>query len=171
MRKVGAFLLGLSVAIGGQALLASEPVASVMARDNPAPPEAASVRFVATGVERVIDADTFAIDREWTPWRYLDWSIRVRGIDTPESTWRAACAEERALGLRATEYAKALIAQHGHKVRVRNVAFDKYGGRLVADVALSDGSSYAGRLMVAGYARPYDGTGPKPDWCAIGERG
>lgn len=144
-------------------------LALAVVQDNPAPPN--DVRFVVTGVERIIDADTFVIDRKWTPWRYLTWSVRVRGIDTPESTWRAKCAQEQALGIEATRFAESLIEQHGRKVRIRNVAFDKYGGRLVADATLSDGSSFSGHLISRGYALPYNGVGPKPDWCRIGERG
>lgn len=147
-----------------------------LAVDTPPHPDAKHVRAVSTTVTRVIDGDTFVISRVWAPWRYLEWDIRVRGIDTPEKGAAAKCADEKRLGLQATEYARAVIAEHDNKVRVKNVAHDKYGGRLVADVDFEDGTTLASYLITIGYARPYAGFGPKPNWCPApaqmsGERG
>ena len=134
-------------------------------KDTPAPAEAKHVRAITTGVTRVIDGDTFVIDRKWTPWRYLVWSIRSRGIDTPEKGGTAKCPAEKVLGKQVTDWVILLFASKGNEVRLRNIAFDKYGGRLVADVSFSDGTLLNDYLTQYGYGAPYDGTGPKPNWC------
>jgi endonuclease YncB( thermonuclease family) len=103
-------------------LLAQDPLG---ARDTPAHPDAKHVRAVTTGVTKVIDGDTFTIDRKWTPWRYLEWDIRSRGIDTPEKGYTAKCAREKQLGLQATILVQNLMASKEYKVRLKDIAFDK----------------------------------------------
>jgi endonuclease YncB( thermonuclease family) len=76
----------------------------------------------------------------------------------------AKCEKERVLGLEA----KAFLTDWAMKyetMMARNIAWDKYGGRIVADVEIA-GTSVAREMINRGYAKPYYGTGPKPDWCS-----
>lgn len=110
-------------------------------------------------VTRVIDGDTIAVRAEI----WLDLAVtslvRIRGIDTPEL--RGACSEEAAMAVTARARLAALA---GDAVRLRNVTRDKYGGRVVADVAATDGTDLAAAMIAAGLARPYEG-GSRGDWC------
>ncbi len=116
-------------------------------------------------VVRVIDGDTFVIRANWNPYPDLDWKIRILGIDTPEKGKLADCQRERDLSAKAQALSESLIAQSGNRVTLTNVQHDKYGGRLNADVYLSNGTSLAQQLIANKVAKPYNGNGPKPKWC------
>ncbi len=63
-----------------------------------------------------------------------------------------------------------LLFMAGNKATLTQVQHDKYGGRLNATVTLTIAGNKVDlgkSLIEAGYARPYFGEGPKPDWCAI----
>lgn len=123
----------------------------------------------AETVARVIDGDTFTLSAKWSPYP-LVWQVRVLGIDTPEKGHLAKCAEEAALSKRASDFTANMIAGSGGKVLLTDVSHDKYGGRLDARVSVKVGgksADLATLLIAGGYARPYSGEGPKPDWCAI----
>jgi endonuclease YncB( thermonuclease family) len=130
---------------------------------------APSIAAPAETVERVIDGDTFVLAAKWSPYP-LKWQIRVLGIDTPEKGRLAKCPEEAAHSEKATALAKYLLKQAGGKVLLTNVKHDKYGGRLNANVTITiqgKKSDFADLMISGGYALPYLGEGPKPDWCAI----
>ena len=125
-------------------------------------------------VARVKDADTFEIVGKRT--FGLPTSIRVLGIDTPESHIPPAkCTAERDHGLLATLYAESLVARSGGFVWTSGRAKrDKYNGRYLFKVRLLiDGAKvdWARAMVEAGFARDYgeggDGRLTKPDWCAI----
>lgn len=106
-------------------------------------------------VSYVYDGDTVAIEcgaEEVT--------ARVMGLDTPE-TKGPRCAEEAALGQRATKRLRALV-QLGD-VRLSEHGNDKYGRRLVR--LLVDGRDVAETMVAEGLAVRYRG-GTRPDWCA-----
>jgi micrococcal nuclease len=135
------------------------------------PPAAAEEMAITTAagpryetVARVIDGDTFLIAANWSPYP-LDWRIRVIGIDTPEKGYLAKCDREREKSAEATALATSLIEESLGRVRLKQVQHDKYGGRLDAEVILADGRSLGAELIKAGVARPYNGSGPKPNWC------
>lgn len=91
-------------------------------------------------------------------------SVRINGIDTPESTTRfAQCEKEKQLGIQATEYVKQLVAGHT-LMTVTDTDWDKYGGRILGTVYVN-GVNIGQELINAGLAKPYFGSGPKPDWC------
>lgn len=90
-------------------------------------------------------------------------SIRIIGIDTPESTWRAKCQKEKELGLQAKAFVISLT-QNQTSMIARNVRWDKYGGRILAHVEI-DGKDVGQQLIARGLAKPYTGIGPKSDWC------
>jgi len=110
----------------------------------------------------VIDGDTIKTVLPM-PCPLCNVSIRIRDIDTPESTWRGKCDKEKALGLKATEFVKNL-AKNQTIMTIRDADWDKYGGRIDAHVFIND-VDVGKALLKAGLAKPYDGTGSKPDWC------
>lgn len=91
-------------------------------------------------------------------------SVRINGIDTPESTTRfAQCEKEKQLGIQATEYVKQLVSGQT-LMTVTDTEWDKYGGRILGTVYVN-GVNIGQELINAGLAKPYFGSGPKPDWC------
>ena len=114
-------------------------------------------------VVRVIDGDTVAVDASADlPAELAGLSVRLRGVDTPEKGWRAACDAEREAGQAATAFTSAAVAASSMIV-VRDPAWGKWGGRVVADLIL-DGHSLAALLIASGYGRTYDG-GTREGWC------
>ena len=106
------------------------------------------------------DGDTCYVTAKTLPIPLQRMSVRILGIDTPET--RGDCPEEKALALRGREFAN--VAFNGAEtIEFLNLKWDKYGGRVLADVWL-DGVDYAALLIEAGLARPYDG-GKKEGWC------
>ena len=115
--------------------------------------------FAAT-VERVIDGDSLAV--RVSVWLGLEVStiVRLRGVDAPELAGR--CPEERRRAAVAREALAALVA--AGTVSLSAVETDKYGGRVIADVADGSGRPLGPALVDAGLARPYDG-GRRAGWC------
>lgn len=87
-------------------------------------------------------------------------SIRLRDVDTPEL--RGACEKEKHLAQQAK--AEVSLIATGQQMRVYNYEWDKYGGRIVADVYVN-GVTLSQHLITKGLAVPYTGEGPKRDWC------
>lgn len=125
---------------------------------------AADSRSSFETVTRLKDGDTFEIAANWSPYD-LDWSVRVLGIDTPEKGHLAKCDIERDRAARARALATRLLNESQGRVRLVRVKHDKYGGRIDAEVILANGESLGDELIAAGLARPYNGNGPKPNWC------
>ena len=115
--------------------------------------------FAAT-VERVIDGDSLSV--RVSVWLGLEVStiVRLRGVDAPELAGR--CPEERRRAAAAREALAALVSDG--TVSLAAVETDKYGGRVVADIADGSGRPLADALVDAGLARPYDG-GRRAGWC------
>ena len=106
------------------------------------------------------DGDTCYITAKTFPEPLQKMSIRILGIDTPEI--RGDCGEEKALASIGREYANELF-RAADEITLENLDWDKYGGRVLADVYL-DGELYSQKLIDAGLAKPYDG-GTKESWC------
>ena len=114
-------------------------------------------------VVRVVDGDTVVVEAPWAPVELgKEISLRVMGIDTPEKGGRAKCPKEAALGEKATLFAKEKI-KPGQVVQVNLIAWDKFGGRIDADILLA-GQNFGQMQIAAGLARPYKGEA-KSDWC------
>lgn len=120
---------------------------------------------IAARVIKTRDGDTFEAEVVLADNTALITHIRIKGIDTPEKGGRAKCAEEAKKGDAATAFAKTLL--DGQTVLLKNIDFDKYGDRYVADVALTNGTNIADALIKKGLAKPYDG-GTKSSWCGTG---
>lgn len=115
-------------------------------------------------VTRVIDGDTVEFRADFLPKPLKPvLSLRVLGVDTPEKGSTAKCPEEKALGIKASNFTKELLARR-KTTQVVIQEWDKYGGRVLGDV-LFDGKSLRQLLLDNGYARLYDG-GKKSSWCA-----
>lgn len=114
-------------------------------------------------VVKVVDGDTLSVSvPAWVNTPFQKISIRIAGIDTPESQKQhAKCAKELKQGLAASAFAHTL-AKPGDQISFRYLGHDKYF-RIDANVGVSAGDW--GQTMISnGYAAPYFG-GKKQDWC------
>jgi micrococcal nuclease len=117
---------------------------------------------------RVLDGDTVKVRCQTWPTPFKETSLRIFGIDTPESLKaQAKCIKELRLGLSAKAWAKHEFDS------AKTVTFtwagtkDKYGGRIDANVTLPSGKDWAAEAIRTGFARPY-GLGrnlKKSNWC------
>lgn len=124
---------------------------------------ASSQTYQAT-VVRVVDGDSVIVSvPAWAATPFGTMSVRISGIDTPESRKPPAkCKAEVALGKAASAYAKTLV-QPGAPVVLTLKGWDKYF-RLDGALTLPDGRDWGSVMLVGGYAAPYDG-GKKRSWC------
>ncbi|RWX74558.1 thermonuclease family protein [Neorhizobium lilium] len=113
---------------------------------------------VTAEILRVVDGDTILVQARPWPQQTMEVYVRIRGIDAPEIHSR--CSSIRAGGEEAQHALEDMITA-SPKVQLTRISGDKYFGRIVADVTLSDGRSIGNDLLLSGLARPYDG-GRKP---------
>ena len=114
-------------------------------------------------VVRIVDGDTVAVDASADfPPELASIKVRLRGVDTPEKGGRAKCPEEREAGQQATVFTTDAISA-AKEIVVRNPAWGKWGGRVIADLIL-DGRSLSQALIETGNGRPYEG-GRRGSWC------
>ena len=106
------------------------------------------------------DGDTCYVIAKTLPESLRNMSIRILGIDTPEI--RADCPEEKELALQGRVFANDMF-RNANNIEFHNLKWDKYGGRILADVFI-DGVSYKDEIIEAGLAREYYG-GKKIGWC------
>lgn len=129
----------------------------------PASSRAASGEFLAGPVEvrvvSVLDGDTFRAEAHVWPGHHVTVNVRIRGIDAPEM--KSRCDAERDAARAARE---ALAGMLGQTVRIANIAGAKYYGRVLADVATTDGAGVADTMLGLHLVRPYDG-GRRDSWC------
>lgn len=114
---------------------------------------------VAAKVERIVDGDTIEVRAAIWLGQSLIIRVRIDGVDAPEM--EARCAEEKRLALAARDFLVRRL--DGAQVKLTRVVYDKYGGRVRADVADTKGD-IGNALLVAGLARPYHGERREP-WC------
>ncbi|MCG8492438.1 MAG: hypothetical protein MI743_12540 [Sneathiellales bacterium] len=119
----------------------------------------------------ITDGDTFFARVALWPGLSTDVSVRIRGIDTPES-WRPKCKSEKAAGKAATVFLMqqfnsphrgAVLGKAMAKVTLKNVALGKYSGRVLADVQHA-GEDIAKLILSEGHGRKYAG-GKRQSWC------
>ena len=106
------------------------------------------------------DGDTCYVVAKTLPESLRNMSIRILGIDTPEI--RADCPEEKSLALQGRVFANDMF-RNANNIEFHNLKWDKYGGRILADVYI-DGISYKDEIIEAGLAREYYGD-KKIGWC------
>ena len=114
---------------------------------------------VAAEVLRVIDGDTMTVRAKIWIGQELTTNVRLLGVNAPELS--GDCDEDS----RLAEAARRFLAERveGRPVTLRNIALDKFGGRVVAAVEDSTGD-VASALLAARLAVPYDG-GRRAPWC------
>jgi micrococcal nuclease len=144
----GLLLMAAAATGGGERLPAPERLAA----------EALAGPVAAT-VERVIDGDTIEVRAMIWLGQTLTVRVRIDGIDAPEL--EARCAEERRMAEGVRDYLTRRLTHA--EVRLSQVVYDKYGGRVRADVADATGD-IAQALLAAGLVRPYRGERRQP-WC------
>ena len=106
-------------------------------------------------IVRVVDGDTVKVRVPGLPPGLALLSVRLRGVDAPE-TRRAECEAER-----TAAFLRDALA--GARVVFRDPRWGTYGGRVIAD-AIVDGRPLAAMLIEAGHGRPHDG-GRRKGWC------
>ena len=111
-------------------------------------------------IKEVYDGDTVKLKEMYL--NALPISVRIRGIDTPEKSFRAKCAKEKKLASKATKKLKKII-KNSSVIYYQNVGWDKYGGRILADIYNEKGN-IADQMIATGLAYKYDG-GKKKSWC------
>jgi endonuclease YncB( thermonuclease family) len=114
---------------------------------------------VSAKVERIVDGDTIDVRADIWLGQTLLVRVRIDGVDAPEL--EARCAEERKLALSAREFLVRRL--EGASVKLTRIVYDKYGGRVRAEVADSKGD-VGEALLTARLARPYHGERRAP-WC------
>ncbi len=118
-------------------------------------------------VERIIDGDTLGVRIALWPGLEAVYSVRVRGIDTPELKG-AECPEEKLWAEEAKLQAEKLY-DIGTTVRLENVDMDSFG-RAIADVRRwrSDRWLYlADEMVERGMAVAWLPDEPDIDWCKL----
>lgn len=128
-----------------------------------AAPAAARERLdgpIAARVIEVIDGDTLAIEARIWLGQGVRVKVRVEGVDTPEK--RSRCVAEKTAAAAAKDFLAGLIGDGD--VRLFDVRYGKFAGRVLARVQSSDGTDVAAALIAQGHARTYDGGRRRP-WC------
>ena len=131
--------------------------------DNPRPVDAVPGP-VSGWVLRVIDGDTIAVRARIWIGQSVETRVRIAGVDTPEL--RGDCALEIELAMAARDLVVEAIGNA--PVTLRDVRYDKFGGRVLARVERDTGEDMATLLITAGLGRPYDG-GKRAPWCGAGD--
>ncbi len=122
-------------------------------------------------VVSVLDGDTLEVRVHIWLGQELRTRVRLAGIDAPEL--KGKCDRERDLARRARAYLLARLdpaaagagaGAGAGAVRLREVRYGKYAGRVLARVETLDGTDLGQELVAAGLARPYDGR-RRASWC------
>ena len=111
---------------------------------------------------RVVDGDIVEVPLSCLP-KNMKLFVRVHGVDTPEKGGRAECKSEAELAATASMYTQSLVGAASNKAILTNHKWDKFGGRMLADVNL-DGIDLRTALIEKKYARSYHGE-KKKSWC------
>jgi micrococcal nuclease len=113
---------------------------------------------VSAEILRVIDGDTLLVAARPWPQQTVEVYVRIRGIDTPEMHSKCAAARRAAIDARQV---LENLTDNSPQVQLTRISGDKYFGRILADVTLSDGRNPAQYMLGEGIAVAYDG-GRKP---------
>ena len=117
--------------------------------------------FRVTKINRVVDGDTIDVTIDLGFDLYKKERVRVAGIDTPEK--RTRNLEEKALGIDATNWLKAKLAEAitgDDELTIRTELSGGIGkyGRLLGWLYIGDGDVSLNEEMIKqGYAWEYDG--------------
>lgn len=115
---------------------------------------------VPARVVHVVDGDTLVVRAHIWLGQEVETLVRVAGVDAPEL--KGACARERERAQAARDYVVARAL--GETITLVGIRYEKYGGRVLAQVRLADGRDLAAALVADGHARAYDGRA-RAGWC------
>ena len=120
-------------------------------------------------VLRVIDGDTIEVRVAIWPGLLADWSVRLRGVDAPE-TFRPACLREDLMGRAARAFVARRYAP-GDTIRLLDVERGDFAGRVIADIRRWRSDrwlSLAQEMVEARVAWPWRPGLPPIPWCRLG---
>jgi endonuclease YncB( thermonuclease family) len=100
----------------------------------------------------VVDGDTLLVQARPWPQHSVTVLVRIRGVDAPEL--KAKCKTARLAAVRAKS---RLIDLAQGRIRLTNIAGDKYFGRVVATVSTGETEDIGSALLAQGLVRAYDG--------------
>lgn len=109
----------------------------------------------------VIDGDTLRAELVGLPSPLDRVSIRISGIDSPEIKGQCDSEKEKAQAAKSFLIRKFSAAR---AVTFGSMDWDKYGGRILADVYF-DGQDVGQMMIDSGYAAPYRGRKKVSRWC------
>ena len=89
-------------------------------------------------VLQVIDGDTYDLSVDLGFSLNIKIRVRLNGIDTPETTWRAKNEEEKERGIAAKSFVESLVLEK--EVTIKSHYLGVYG-RYIVDIFLPDSSS------------------------------
>ena len=113
-------------------------------------------------VLKVVDGDTLEVEARIWLGQGVQVSVRLRGVDTPEL--KGKCEAEREAAAKAKARLMQLVGDGA--VKLADVGYDKFGGRVLARVSDSKGRDLAQALIADGLARAYDGRARRA-WCGV----
>lgn len=118
--------------------------------------------FYIYKVDSVIDGDTIILDtsKESPLVKKLGLRVRILGIDTPEK--KGKCQKEKNLALESQKLTENLIGKN--EIILKNVKWDKFGGRLDATVIVKN-VDIAQEQLKKGLAVAYFGDKKTKNWC------
>ncbi|NNG02807.1 MAG: nuclease [Inquilinus sp.] len=114
-------------------------------------------------VLEVIDGDTLSVRAEIWLGQAVETRVRLAGIDTPEL--RGRCPAENVLADAAHSALRNLVGDG--PVTLHEIRYGTYAGRVVARVVNGATGDVSASLLAGGFALPYAGRGPRPDWCDL----
>ncbi len=116
---------------------------------------------VSAEVLRVVDGDTLIVRAHIWVDQNVRTHVRLADVDAPEI--RGRCRREKDLARRARAFARGLLRDR--RVRLLDIRYGKYAGRVVARVITASGEELGAALVRAGHARPYRGR-RRRGWCS-----
>lgn len=82
-------------------------------------------------------------------------ALRILGVDAPETrASKDRLPQEKVAGLKARDHVREVLGEY---TKIKLIDWDKYGGRMLAEVYLPNGQSLTDHLINGGYAKPYRG--------------
>lgn len=112
-------------------------------------------------IVEVVDGDTIRLLVPNLPSAVQYFSIRIKGVDTPELPPKAKCVEEASLALQARQFTWNFLKQG--PIHIEALKPDKYGNRWLGDV-FAKNENLSEALLKAGLAQPYKGD-KRQGWC------
>ena len=112
-----------------------------------------------TNLVRVVDGDTVVLDVEIYKGLTKRVSVRLDGVDTPETRTSQACQKE--LGMAAKSFTKNFLKDKSLELTVYET--DSFG-RAIGNV-IADGYPLSDALLKAGHARVYQQGQTGKGWC------